>query len=487
MTNSFNIVLKKLSKPAMTVILLGTLMHFEDMLISESRLEETSPIFNFLHYGLAITFSLFAGWLVVKIMEVIFWHPMEKYVLEDKASRLLKDISTILIFLIVIICIGVFIFDQPVTWFWATSGVVALIIGFALKSLIFDFFASIALSVEQSFKVNDWVRIERRGFTPFVGRVTEINWRSTKFFDTDNVMVTVPNGELSTMVFANLTRPEAKSRFEVKIRLDFEVPTERAIRVLLSGARAAWGPLEDPAPKVRINEIGDWGVEYKIRYWLIPSIVSPNKGRHSVYNSVLQHLHHAGISIAHPKQDIFLNKMPTRQFYVNQDKMELISRMRVFKLLNEEEKLHIANNISERKIKSRQTLRGEDFMGGQINVLVEGLLHVTVESSDNSQTKFDQIIPGEFFSDISLLTKENESVTISAATDSIVYTIDTDIIQDLLNNRTDFVGNIYDILTSRSIHKLPAKEIDPSIDVLVNDPKKLAEHIKDRLKFFLNK
>jgi hypothetical protein len=58
------------------------------------------------------------------------------------------------------------------------------------------------------------------------------------------------------------------------------------------------GPLRDPAPSVRINRVSEVGVDYMVRYRIIPREVSPAKARHTINQSVLRHLRNAGIKLA---------------------------------------------------------------------------------------------------------------------------------------------------------------------------------------------
>ena len=53
---------------------------------------------------------------------------------------------------------------------------------------------------------------------------------------------------------------------------------------------------------MRINRTSEQGIEYVIRYRLIPREVSPAKARHTINAAVLHALHAAGISLAYPRR-----------------------------------------------------------------------------------------------------------------------------------------------------------------------------------------
>jgi hypothetical protein len=58
------------------------------------------------------------------------------------------------------------------------------------------------------------------------------------------------------------------------------------------------GVLAHPPPKVRIRRVTETGVEYLVRYRILPSRVSPIDGQHLVNEAVLNRLHDAGIALA---------------------------------------------------------------------------------------------------------------------------------------------------------------------------------------------
>ncbi len=103
--------------------------------------------------------------------------------------------------------------------------------------------------------------------------------------------------------------PDEVSRFEQLFYVDYSVPSEQVIGVITDGIKAILGkerngPLEKPEFKVRVNGTTPMGVEYEVRYYIIPREVSPAKARHTLNRSVLTHMKKAGITFAYPKQEI---------------------------------------------------------------------------------------------------------------------------------------------------------------------------------------
>jgi len=159
------------------------------------------------HNVLAAAAWLAGSWAASRLLELVFWNAVVAPRLGGQVPRLLKDVGSAVLFLL---ALGGFIgitLGLPVTGLWATSGVVGLVVGFALQSMISDVFSGIAINIDRPFSIGHWIRVHPRGADILVGCVEEINWRSTRLRTADNVMHIIPNSLLGTMVVTNLSLP----------------------------------------------------------------------------------------------------------------------------------------------------------------------------------------------------------------------------------------------------------------------------------------
>ncbi len=353
--------------------------------------------------------------------------------------------------------------------------------------MIADVFSGIAINLDRPFAIGDWIRLHQRGVSNLIGCVEEINWRSTRLKTADNVRVVIPNSLLSTIVLANLSKPDEKSRFDMIFTLDFTVPTERALRIMNAAVKAANGPLMEPAAKARVTGTSDWGVQYKVRYWLLPREVSPNKGRHAVASSVLQHLHQAGITLAYPKRDVYQADMPARQLDLNADRESLVKRIDIFQAFEEEELAQVAGAMVEHTIKSGRSVVAEGDDGNSMYLLVEGLLYVFVKPDEDGDSDEDlhvgQIVPGQFFGEMSLLTGEPRSATVTAATGCVVFEITKETIMELIHKRADIAAEISRMVARRRIATSQAKQT-LGRDEKIEHEQNVAEQLLRKMKNF---
>ena len=467
-------------------VFVGPAVYWDDML-QEMGFDAITETIRVMRYGFAISAWLSVAWVINRIIDTFIWDRIVAPRLGGKVPRLLKDVLSAIIFLTAITGIVGVVFKLPVTGLWATSGVVGLVVGLALQSMIADVFSGIAINLDRPFAIGDWIRLHQRGVSNLIGCVEEINWRSTRLKTADNVRVVIPNSLLSTIVLANLSKPDEKSRFDMIFTLDFTVPTERALRIMNAAVKAANGPLMEPAAKARVTGTSDWGVQYKVRYWLLPREVSPNKGRHAVASSVLQHLHQAGITLAYPKRDVYQADMPARQLDLNADRESLVKRIDIFQAFEEEELAQVAGAMVEHTIKSGRSVVAEGDDGNSMYLLVEGLLYVFVKPDEDGDSDEDlhvgQIVPGQFFGEMSLLTGEPRSATVTAATGCVVFEITKETIMELIHKRADIAAEISRMVARRRIATSQAKQT-LGRDEKIEHEQNVAEQLLRKMKNF---
>jgi MscS family membrane protein len=85
-------------------------------------------------------------------------------------------------------------FGYPVTTVLAGLGIGGVALAFGAQKTVENLFGSVALAVDQPFRLGDFVKIE-----DFVGNVERIGMRSTQVRTLDRTLVSIPNGSLADM------------------------------------------------------------------------------------------------------------------------------------------------------------------------------------------------------------------------------------------------------------------------------------------------
>jgi small-conductance mechanosensitive channel/CRP-like cAMP-binding protein len=379
---------------------------------------------NAIHIGLWLS----GAYLIVTLLNRLFWEGFVAHLLQHPVPRLVRDSVAIVVFLLAAAGIVGLEFGQPVVGIWATSGAIGIILGIALRSIILDIFSGLAVNFEHSYRIGDWVDlVERSLSSPVRGKVIEINWRTTRLQTEDDRVMVVPNSRMGEMILANLSLPDDVCRFETRITLDFSVNTERALRVLLAGAKASCGPdgpLHEPEPKVIVWGTSELGIEYRIRHWQRVDTIGEAPVRHAVMCSVLRHLVMAGLSPAYPKLDTFRAKMPTRQreHHSIDDRTKLLRQLEIFDMVEDAHLERLATDARPRHFSKGESLTDQGALRGPMFVLAEGLCEVW-QIEDDGPKKIATIGAGDVVGEHSMFTGEPHSSTVTAVTDIVAYAL----------------------------------------------------------------
>jgi small-conductance mechanosensitive channel len=171
-------------------------------------------------------------------------------------------VGAIVVFLAVAVAFALAGVGNFLAAFAALGGALALALGFTAQDLFGNFVAGIFILKDRPFEIGDWIEWEDRS-----GRVEDIDLRVTRVRTFDNERITVPNGELANNAVKNpVTYDWLRQKFVFGIGYDDDI--DHAKEVILDEADRIPGILDDPAPDVRVTELGDSAVGLQTRFWI---------------------------------------------------------------------------------------------------------------------------------------------------------------------------------------------------------------------------
>jgi small-conductance mechanosensitive channel/CRP-like cAMP-binding protein len=409
-----------------------------------------------MHYALQTLTWLSGGWLLIRTIQAFVWQRRQKH-FSGAAPMLLQHTVNILIFALAIAGVAHAVFNQPLTGFWATSSVFGIVLGIALRGIIADFFSGIALELDPPFKIGDYIEL-RMGGEPVVGRVTEVNWRATQVVPRDNTnTIYVPNSLMSSIAVNNMYKPLGNTRFELFISFHQGIPHERIVRVLMSAVRTTEGLTQELVTEVVATKYNISGVEYIVRYWLPPE-VSPTGARNRLMAAIMDLARRSDLHVAFPREEIVYEPKPEAITDPLELKTRFLQRNSFFRSCLPEELKTIATHMHTRQYPAGTTIVNVGDAGDSMFLVSEGLMNVSIPNgSENHALMVGRLHAGDFFGEMSMLTDEARSATVTSVTEAVLYEIRRQHIRDLVHNRPEIADGMTDVAAHRRLQNQNAE------------------------------
>ena len=168
--SSLWLLLKRLVMPSLFFLFfLGFLISHDD-LIEKFTGNVSEVVMVSVRYGSQIGLWLSATFLVQRLITVFVWDGLIAGISGRPVPSLPKDVTAMILFGFAVMGVLATVFDKSVTGIWATSGILGIVVGIALRNVILDVFIGLSMHLEQSFRIGDWVMIhQNRRETHIIG------------------------------------------------------------------------------------------------------------------------------------------------------------------------------------------------------------------------------------------------------------------------------------------------------------------------------
>ncbi len=189
--------------------------------------------------------------------------------------------------------------EVNITPLLAAIGAAGFVIGLALQGTLSNFASGLLILLYRPFDVGDV--IDAGGVSGIVDSVSLVSTHVRTF---DNKMMIVPNNDIWGGTITNATASETR-RVDMVFGIGYDDDVDTAKGILERIVNEHPLVLDDPAPVIQLNELGDSSVNFICRPW------AKNSDYWKVYwditRSVKQEFDRTGISIPFPQRDVHLH------------------------------------------------------------------------------------------------------------------------------------------------------------------------------------
>jgi small conductance mechanosensitive channel len=178
------------------------------------------------------------------------------------------------------------------------TGLLGLAIGFAFRDIAENFLASILISIQRPFAMDDLISVDG-----YEGYVRKVNTRATILLTRDGNHVQVPNAVVYKNPITNYTaNPRGREDFLVGIGYDDAIPAAQSIALDVLKDHPA--VLDDPEPLVLVEELGAATVNLRVLFWIDIARYSQYKVRSAVIRLTKSAFDSNGISMPDEAREV---------------------------------------------------------------------------------------------------------------------------------------------------------------------------------------
>ncbi|MGL1889068.1 MAG: mechanosensitive ion channel [Reichenbachiella sp.] len=186
------------------------------------------------------------------------------------------------------------------------AGSAALLVGFGLgiQQLFNDLVSGLVLLFEGTVSVGDIVEIEG-----LVGKITEINMRTSEVVTRDSIMIIVPNSKLVGDNVTNWTHNRQLTRFKVNVGVAYGTDLEQAEELITTAALSHKEIAKSPAPFARFIDFGNSSLDLEVFFWS-KNMWGIENIKSDIRLSIYKAFNNNDISIPFPQRDLHIKTAP---------------------------------------------------------------------------------------------------------------------------------------------------------------------------------
>ncbi len=347
---------------------------------------------------------------IINTLVVCLVNPLRQDRISDSFPNIVQDAIIVGTFFIV----ATLIFHESIL---TASAVSAVVVGFALQDTLGNAFAGLAIQVEKPFRVGHWIKVG-----DFEGKVSLITWRATKLLTRSGTYVIVPNNIVSKEAITNYSEPVLPVRIAVEVGVAYGLAPNIVKRAMREAVDQAPLALKAPAPTVDLVQFGDSSIVYRALFW-ISEFETEERAHDQVRTAIYYAFRRHNIEIPYPIQIEMSREDAAFEEMTADERLDAIGRVDIFASLDAEARSELAAGgrgllFAQGEIVVRQGAAGESMF-----LVRSGEVKVTLDPGGEEVAR---IGPGGFFGEMSLLTGDPRTATVTATMDSRLMEIDAE-------------------------------------------------------------
>lgn len=205
---------------------------------------------------------LISTWLIIFLLRKAITRP--RFIIDKIDEKRRTSIFLITKYVVWVISIVIFleVIGVKITLLLVGSTALLVGIGLGLQNIFTDLVSGLFLLFEGSIKVGDVLEVDG-----VVGKVVDVNLRSTEVITRDNSMIIIPNSRFVVEKVVNWSHNNDKVRFNVQVGIAYGSDVDVVIETLKEAMSEIKGIEISPSPFVMFQDFGDSSLQFDMIFW----------------------------------------------------------------------------------------------------------------------------------------------------------------------------------------------------------------------------
>lgn len=241
-----------------------------------------------------------ATWFLLVLLKRAITKP--RFMMDKIDLKRRMSIYLIIKYFIWIISIVVFldVIGVKLTVLLVGSTALLALLGLGLQNIFTDLVSGLFLLFEGTIKIGDILEVDG-----VVGRVKEINLRSTELITRDDMSIIMPNSRFIVEKVVNWSHDQEDVRFKVGVGVAYGSDAEKVEKILKKAMSEIKLISKKPVPFVRFVNFGESSIDFEMIFWSKDPFKIENT-KSELRMKVYKMLGEEGMVIPFPQRDLHI-------------------------------------------------------------------------------------------------------------------------------------------------------------------------------------
>ena len=403
---------------------------------------------------------------------------------KSNIPRILSDV----LFVIVLIAYAIYRLHEggvSPTSLGISAGAIGAGVALSLKDALANLWGGIAVQLDNTARVGDWVRIDN-----VTGQIVDIRLRYLAVATNSGETVIIPNGHVvqnRLTVLARRGDQRIPWRREIDFHVSYSVAPSRVISVVSAALMRAEVPCvaTNPPLTLTLREFGDSGIGYVILYWLTDLRLDVQTD-----SQIRLHLHAAlardNIEIPFPHRVLLRGAAPSSAGAVEKalaQRIATLGRTELFAPLTEDERRALATELAGFMFVRNDLISRKGEAAEGLYILADGTVAIygDADPATGTRPRLATLNAPAYFGEMGLLTGQARTANVIAETDVLCYRLDKAGFDAILRARPELVNLLSTVVARRQAENdatLQAADADARARMAVSRASELVRKIR---------